>query len=400
MFVFHVPSGAAQAGVSAAGATVGSPLYDIAPGHELAVAAVAVLPVLAWVVRTLGGVRIVRLVDGYDGLPAIRKLAFWLLAISAAVHVGLAIGHGGPGLRLLFVLDAAVLAEAARRLALGRSWRLLAAAVLLGSLMAYWVALFGGEAPDQVGLATKLVELTALATVIRPAAGRRVRGWAASGVTIVLVVLTGLAGWAGAFIAAGGAQAHAHDHGAGSVPGPGTLLPASIPADASAEQASAAQQLHDATRAAIARYAKPAVAAADGYDVDGIFGLDFHAGNSTYDHDDRVLDPERPETLVYAMGPNGPILLGAMFQMPGFDEAGPAVGGPLTVWHGHEQICISLVPPGLTGIVSPLGGCPVGSLAIPKTAEMIHIWTVARVPQPFGDLDDDWRRAYVARAGS
>lgn len=134
--------------------------------------------------------------------------------------------------------------------------------------------------------------------------------------------------------------------------------------------------------------------------MDGIFGLDFHAGNSTYDHDDRVLDPERPETLVYAMGPNGPILLGAMFQMPGFDEAGPAVGGPLTVWHGHEQICISLVPPGLTGIVSPLGGCPVGSLAIPKTAEMIHIWTVAGVPQPFGDLDDDWRRAYVARAGS
>jgi hypothetical protein len=87
-----------------------------------------------------------------------------------------------------------------------------------------------------------------------------------------------------------------------------------------------------------------------------------------------------------------------MFQMPSFGDPGPAVGGPLTVWHGHEQICFSLVPPGLTGIVSPLGGCPVGSLIIPRTVEMMHVWTVPGVPQPFGDLDDGWRRDYVGRA--
>ena len=50
--------------------------------------------------------------------------------------------------------------------------------------------------------------------------------------------------------------------------------------------------------------------------------------------------------------------------------------------------------------VSPLGGCPVGSLSIPRTVEMMHVWTVPGVPAPFGDLDDAWRDAYVKRAGS
>ena len=395
-----VVDGATGAMTAAASATVGNPLYDIAPGHELAVAAVALLPVAAWMARTLGGARVRRLSSGYDTLPPVGRLAFWLLAVAAAIHLGLAIGHGGPGLRLLFLLDASLLAEAARRLALGRSWRALAAAVLLGSLVAYLVALLGGEAPDQVGMATKLIELTALAIVMRPVPGRRVRGWTASGVTIVSIVATGLFGWVGAFAVAGGEQTLAHDHGAGSVPGPGTLLPASTGAEATTQQVRAARELHDATRAAITRYADPATAAADGYAVDGIAGLDFHASNATYVQDERVLDPARPETLVYAMGPRGPILLGAMFEMSSLGEPGPAVGGPLTVWHGHEQICLSLVPLGLTGIVSPLGGCPVGSLAIPRTGEMIHVWTVPGVPHPFGDLDDAWRRAYIELAGS
>ncbi len=59
-----------------------------------------------------------------------------------------------------------------------------------------------------------------------------------------------------------------------------------------------------------------------------------------------LLDPTRPETLVYAESPGGPILLGAMFQMPEIGEAGPAVGGPLTVWHAHDHVCFSLLPAG------------------------------------------------------
>ncbi len=130
-----------------------------------------------WVVAGCGAV-----VAGYDALAPLHRFAFWLLAATSAAHLGLALGHGGPGLRLLFLLDAVLLAEAARRLALGRRWRLLAGLLLSGSIVAYWAAVLGGEAPDQIGLAMKLVEITALAVVLRPAdARRRFRGWAASG---------------------------------------------------------------------------------------------------------------------------------------------------------------------------------------------------------------------------
>jgi hypothetical protein len=391
---FHLP--VPVDGAAAAAEVVGSPMYDMAAEHGLAVAAVALLPVAAWLARAFGGPRVARVVAGYDSLPPLHAFAFWLLAVTAAVHLGLAVGHGGPGLRLLFLLDAILLAAAARRLAVGRSWRLPAGVLLMGSLASYWLALLGGEAPDQVGLATKFVEITALAIVLRPADARhRIRGWAASTATVGLVVVAASAAWIGAFAAAGGVTGHTHDHGAGAVPGPGTLLHVAKAHGATADEVRAASDLYRETVAALARYADPTVAAADGYEVAGIAGLDFHASNKAYEADGVVLDAARPETLVYAMGPGGPVLLGAMFQMPAVDEPGPTVGGPLTVWHGHEQICFSLVPPGLTGIVSPLGGCPVGSLAIPRTVEMMHVWTAPGAPQPFGDLDDAWRRAYV-----
>jgi hypothetical protein len=149
-------------------------------------------------------------------------------------------------------------------------------------------------------------------------------------------------------------------------------------------------------RTALARYADPAVAAADGYKVDGLAGIDFHASNPAYEKDGRILDPAHPETLVYAVAPNGqPVLMGAMFLMPQIGQPGPTVGGPLTVWHAHEDVCIALTPPGLSGLLSPLGTCPVGSILLPRTAEMIHIWIVPGAPDPIGELDDRWRRAFL-----
>jgi hypothetical protein len=166
--------------------------------------------------------------------------------------------------------------------------------------------------------------------------------------------------------------------------------------DATPTERAAANDLLLATRSALARYADPAVAAADGYNVNGLAGMDFHASNPAYENDGRVLDPARPETLVYAVAPDGrPVLMGAMFLMPKIGQPGPTIGGPLTVWHGHQHVCISLVSLGLSGLLSPLGGCPVGSIDLPLTAEMIHIWIVPGAPEPFGDLDDEWKRAYL-----
>ena len=186
-----------------------------------------------------------------------------------------------------------------------------------------------------------------------------------------------------------------HVH-AGSVAPPGTILPLVPEREPTAAERAAAADLVTAARVALARYADPAVAAADGYRVKGLAGLDFHAGNPAHENDDRVLDPAHPETLVYAVAPDGrPVLMGAMFMMPKIGTPGPTIGGPLTVWHAHQHVCFSLTPPGLAGLLSPLGMCPLGTIDVPLTAEMIHIWIVPGAPEPFGDLDEAWKRAYL-----
>ena len=371
----------------------GSPLYQVSAEHipGLVLAAV-VLAAGAWLLRRRGAPQ----------LAPVQWLLVALLGTSVAIHTGLALGHDGHGggIRALFLIDAALLGVVARRVLHGSRPGGLGAAVLFGSVGAYWVSAIAGTSPDQVGLATKLCELLALAIVLRPAPASRwrpVRAFAGSGAICALVVLTAAGSWAGAFRASASEPGHAADHHVhgGSVPRPGTLLPAVPLREPTAAERTAAASLLQATRAALARYADPALAAADGYKVVGLAGLDFHATNPAHENDGRFLDPAHPETLVYAVAPDGrPVLMGAMFMMP-MGRPGPTIGGPLTVWHGHEHICVSLTPPGLAGLLSPLGGCPIGTIDIPKTAEMIHLWTVPGAPQPYGDLDDAWKRAYL-----
>ena len=213
---------------SAVPATAGSPLYDVLPEHQIAIVAVLLLPLAAWVLRLRAArsARVATLVAGYDAAAALVKFTVWLLAISATVHVALALSHEGQT-RVLFAIQGVALAIVIGRQLSGRSWRLPAALILVGSIGGYWLANLGGEAPDQLGLATKLVELTALAIVIRPMPGRRVRGVIASTAVVLLVVATATAGWIGAFRASAGAggDGHAHGHAAGSVATPGSVLP-------------------------------------------------------------------------------------------------------------------------------------------------------------------------------
>lgn len=402
----------------------GSPMYGILPQHVAGLVGVALLPVMAWAVRRLVPriPRAARLVAGYDALPLGHRIVAWLLAASAAIHAALVPGHGDT-LGLPFLVAAALLGTAAYRLVLGLSWRRLAVLTLLGSMAAYWVSAISGEPPDEVGTATKIVELTALAFIWRSGGARarrfdRARGALGAARAPALAVLLAAFTWVGAFAASEsgvpvrastgrGSVVTAGDdhpepvlmggHGHGMVPGPGTVMPPIDHLVPTAAEITAADELHRRVSAAIAKYADPAVAAADGYQVAGMHGLDFHADNPAYGEDGRILDPERPETLVYAVDSDGPpVLLGALFMMPDRSERGPAVGGPLTIWHAHERVCVGLVPLGLAGIRSPLGACPLGSVEIPITPEMIHVWTVPDNPARFGDLDGGWIEAYLA----
>jgi hypothetical protein len=84
-----------------------------------------------------------------------------------------------------------------------------------------------------------------------------------------------------------------------------------------------------------------------------------------------------------------------MFETEGLRNEPPPTGGAALDWHRHEQVCFALTPPGLAGLVDPFGNCPVGSLAIPTTNSMMHVWTLQGAPTKFGDLDEAWKQEYL-----
>jgi hypothetical protein len=378
------------------GHVVGSPLYRVLHEHVPALIAAALVPVaVVWLRRYAGGGAswAVELVRGYERLPATLKFTAWVLTLSGAVHAGLVIGHPVSGITLLYLLAAVLMLSIARRLLTGRPWQLRAGVVLATSIVAYSATRWTGDPPDEVGLATKLAELAALGVVLTPDPGRRFRRLASSTTVMSLMVLTGISAWGGAFIAAGQGGGGHH----GKVPMPGALIHHEEPRKPTAGERVAAKRLFVKTRAALAKYRDTRVAAADGYEVAEIAGTDFHAANPNYVKDGRILDPARPEHLIYAKTPAGrTVLLGAMFSMPSRDQRGPAIGGPLTEWHGHENICISFAPPAFSGLLSPFGGCPFGSVAFPATPEMMHVWVVPGAPARFGDIDENWRTKFLA----
>ncbi len=375
------------------GEYVGSPMYEVLPDHGIALLAMAALAPAAWLMRRFARRpgRAARLLAGYRSLPATHRFAAWLLAASGVAHLALVLSHEPSVRSALFAGAGAALLWVTRRLLTARPWRRWAAALLVGSLLGYAGSSVAGEPPDQAGLVVKIVELAALAVVLTPAPGRRLRRLAASGLVVALAVVVAAGAWAGAFSAGEGGH-----HSVGATPAPGVLLPDGEPRWPTGHELLEAHQLAVLTARWLEPYRDPAVAARDGYLVDGMFGTDFHADNPAYLADGRILDPRRPETLVYAVGDRGPVLLGAMFQMPGIGQEGPAVGGPLTVWHAPDHICFALTPPALAGIVSPYGTCPLGSITMPITNEMIHVWTVPGAPSRFGDLDEQWLADYLA----
>ncbi|HKW78101.1 MAG TPA: hypothetical protein VJQ09_03315, partial [Candidatus Limnocylindria bacterium] len=167
----------------------GSPLYQLSPEHIAGIVALVALAIgAAWYFRGRALPR----------LAPVDCLLAALLAASSAIHAGLAIGHDDGGMtRVLFLADAVLLAVVTRRVLRGSRPGLLGAAVLLGSIVAYWPAVLSAEAPDQLGLATKLSEITALAIVLRPRG--RVRAFLSNAFVVLLMLGTATTSWIGAF---------------------------------------------------------------------------------------------------------------------------------------------------------------------------------------------------------
>jgi hypothetical protein len=308
-----------------------------------------------------------------------KGLTAGLLLLTGVVHLALVPDHlrQAPSLGVLFALDGAafvILALASLRFN-GARWRWPAVALLVATILAYLgMVISRREAVDDLGVATKLIELAALGVLLWPFGRRFDWRWATATVSLlVAMTVTGGAAWAASFRPS--PTGHAHDGR--------TVLAAAPPTDA---QRVAAAKLVDDTRAGIERYTDVQVALADGYRPSTPpLAPTVHYLNQAYRHDGRVLDPTRPEALVYANTVNGPVLLGAMYMLPKANMRPPDLGGALAEWHTHANLCFALPTFSINGLESVFGTCPIGSINAPTPA-MLHVWTIANPSGPFAEL--------------
>ncbi len=153
------------------------------------------------------------------------------------------------------------------------------------------------------------------------------------------------------------------------------------------EEIERATRLVEETRASLTRYRDVEAAKEDGYfnSTPGAVGVN-HWMNLGYMRDGRILDPERPENLMYYRTRSGKeVLVGAMYLMQAPGETGPAIGGEMTRWHLHPGYCWA--PAGFPVSPSATEGepCPPGQM-VADTPDMIHVWVMEN---PRGVFDEE-----------
>jgi hypothetical protein len=152
-----------------------------------------------------------------------------------------------------------------------------------------------------------------------------------------------------------------------------------------------AENLIKATIIDLKRFETPVQAYAAGYRSigDRITG-DEHYVNWSYSNDGHILDPMRPESVVYEYRNGVQRAVAAMYSLPfgsRFTDA-PDVGGALTQWHVHANLCLSdnAQQRVVSGLTSVGGTCPPGSAKLGNTP-MLHVWVVPNPCGPFAALE-------------
>lgn len=121
---------------------------------------------------------------------------------------------------------------------------------------------------------------------------------------------------------------------------------------------------------------------ADGYQL--MFRDRRHYENRKFILDDHVLDPDRPEFLMYYGTPRGKRLSGFMFYASTPQGRGPQPGGNLTIWHYHIWKQTMCMLQGLisVGIGDDVGTCFYGT-PTHRSPEMLHVWLIDHPNGPF-----------------
>ncbi|MFL6205946.1 MAG: hypothetical protein ACJ739_11405 [Acidimicrobiales bacterium] len=220
----------------------------------------------------------------------------------------------------------------------------------------------------------------------------------AAAITVAALAVPGMLA-AGSHTHSHGAAGHTHDaaaagghtHTAAVVP-PKPYDP-TLPIDLSGvegvtpQQQAAAENLLAVTITRLPKFADPAVAEAQGFKSigDGFLGFE-HYLNLANMGDDKLLDPDYPESLVYDTKVTPKRLVAAMFMMnPGDTLADvPELGGKLTQWHVHSNLCFT--GPRVTGLTDAQGNCRPGTTKGAETP-MIHVWIESHPCGPFAALE-------------
>ena len=200
------------------------------------------------------------------------------------------------------------------------------------------------------------------------------------------------------------ASAVNHDHGAGHVSADGTTQVASavpprpfdprLPIDLSGvdgvtpEEQARAENLLAATVLYLPRWSDPAVAEANGFRSinDGGTGVE-HYVNRAFMDNETILDPSEPESLVYDTTETPKKLVAAMYMLPTGStlEDIPELGGALTQWHIHNNLCFT-AEGRVAGLTQGDGSCATGLFKGPETP-MIHVWIEPHECGPFSALE-------------
>jgi hypothetical protein len=253
------------------------------------------------------------------------------------------------------------------------------------------------QTADGIAAGLAVVALLAAAALLRLGRARLLASPLLTGGTAVLVAALAVPG----MLAAG---THAHDEGAdghgheGAVVAEVAAVPPkpydpTLPIDLSGvdgvtpQQQARAENLLAVTILRLPQFADPAAVEAMGFVSigDGFLGHE-HYLNAANMRDDKLLDPDFPESLVFDTSVTPKKLVAAMYMLNEGDTLDdvPELGGKLTQWHVHDNLCFS--GPRVAGLTDATGSCAPG-LTKGAATPMIHVWIEPHRCGPFAALE-------------